>query len=402
MMKILILGAGPAGLAFAARARDNGHNNIIVAEAETEAGGLCRSVAVDGAELDLGGGHFLDTARHEVVEFLFQYMPKEEWNLFERDSKINLFGAAISHPLEANIWQLPEGQQLKFLKSIFAAGCNQNRRMPAKFMEWIEWKLGDAIANEYMLPYNRKIFGDELNALGTYWLEKLPDVSFDESLLSCIRKKALGSQPGHATFFYPRCFGYGEVWRRMADVLAQHIIYGQRVSSLDVREKEATFLDGTKIKADIIVNTTPWKTIELVNVSDDVKRAVKLLVHNSITVDYYPDNYDSDAHWIYEPSMDVSHHRYLLRNNFLPHSKGFWTETNTSRDSLKVRAPTWSHVNEFAYPLNTIKKPVAVEKILGECRKYSIFGLGRWGEHEHYNSDVTVQKSLLLADTLTG
>lgn len=27
-----------------------------------------------------------------------------------------------------------------------------------------------------MLPYNKKMFGDELNELGTYWLEKLPNV----------------------------------------------------------------------------------------------------------------------------------------------------------------------------------------------------------------------------------
>ena len=55
-----------------------------------------------------------------------------------------------------------------------------------------------------MLPYNEKMFGDDLDALGTYWLEKLPDVSFEDTLRSCLTHKAYGKQPGHANFLYPK------------------------------------------------------------------------------------------------------------------------------------------------------------------------------------------------------
>ena len=44
-----------------------------------------------------------------------------------------------------------------------------------------------------MIPYNFKMFGKELNQLGTYWLEKLPNVSIDETLISCLTKKAFGT-----------------------------------------------------------------------------------------------------------------------------------------------------------------------------------------------------------------
>lgn len=76
--------------------------------------------------------------------------------------------------------------------------------MPDKFVDWIRWKLGDKIADNYMLPYNRKMFADDLNDLGTYWLDKLPDVSFEETLRSCLMKRAYGMQPGHAQFYYPK------------------------------------------------------------------------------------------------------------------------------------------------------------------------------------------------------
>ena len=77
-MKYLILGAGPAGLSVANKLMQNGENDFLVLERETTAGGLCRSVVVDGSPFDIGGGHFLDVRRPKVNEFLFGFMPEEE------------------------------------------------------------------------------------------------------------------------------------------------------------------------------------------------------------------------------------------------------------------------------------------------------------------------------------
>lgn len=68
--KILILGAGPAGLSVANRIQQMGVKDFLVLEREEEAGGLCRSMEVDGAPFDIGGGHFLDVRRPKVNEFL--------------------------------------------------------------------------------------------------------------------------------------------------------------------------------------------------------------------------------------------------------------------------------------------------------------------------------------------
>ncbi len=55
----------------------------------------------------------------------------------------------------------------------------RQRRSDARGLRrWIRWKLGERIAEEYMLPYNRKIWSVDLDSLGTYWLYKLSDVSF--------------------------------------------------------------------------------------------------------------------------------------------------------------------------------------------------------------------------------
>lgn len=77
-MKYLILGAGPAGLTFANKIKQSGEYDFLVLEHESTAGGLCRSVEVDGSPFDLCGGHFLDVRRPHVNKFLFQFMQEEE------------------------------------------------------------------------------------------------------------------------------------------------------------------------------------------------------------------------------------------------------------------------------------------------------------------------------------
>ena len=84
----VVLGAGVSGLTFAATLKRNGVDSVLVLEKEEEVGGLCRSMNVDGAALDIGGGHFLDVKNQEVLDFVFQYMGLDEWKKHNRISKI--------------------------------------------------------------------------------------------------------------------------------------------------------------------------------------------------------------------------------------------------------------------------------------------------------------------------
>jgi spermine oxidase len=53
--KIVIIGAGAAGIAAATRLLENGMNDLIVLEAENRIGGRIHSVEFDGSTVDLGG-----------------------------------------------------------------------------------------------------------------------------------------------------------------------------------------------------------------------------------------------------------------------------------------------------------------------------------------------------------
>lgn len=400
-VKYCILGAGPAGVSFANQLKLLGEDNFIVVEKEDVAGGLCRSAIVDGSPLDIGGGHFLDVRRPKVCVFVFSFMPQDEWVLYDRDSRIKLGEKLIHHPLEANIWELPKELQVEYLKSIAIAGCNLGTQKPEKFVDWIYWKLGIRIAEDYMIPYNTKMFGNNLDELGTYWLEKLPDVSFDETLLSCLDKKTYGKQPGHAQFYYPKQYGYGEVWLRMAKNISSKIYYNAAVSDIDITKHLITTHDGLQIKADYIITTIPWTSFSVSGVpkeNEDILVDIQKLKHTGVEIAYFSQNQNCSAHWIYVPDEKCSYHRILLRHTFCPNSRGYWTETNIDR--LENNEKEYSHINEYAYPVNTVNKPMIMKKLLRYMEKRNIYGLGRWGEHEHYNSDVVVERALRLAEML--
>ena len=401
-MKYLILGAGPSGLTLANRLKQMGETSFFVLEKEKEAGGLCRSTQVDGSPFDIGGGHFLDVRRPKVNEFLFQFMPEEEWEKFDRDSRIAVNGDVISHPIEANIWQMKLENQVEYLKSIAVAGCNLKEEMPQEFVSWIYWKLGDKIAENYMIPYNQKMFGEDLNQLGTYWLEKLPNVSFEETLLSCLTKKAYGEQPGHAQFFYPKKYGYGELWLRMAEEIKGQIKYDASVHAIDFDTNTVTTKEGETYSADVIISTIPWMEFaKITGMPQELKEKIGHLKYSSVQTAYFPDNLDTEAQWVYYPDPELSYHRILVRHNFCKGSKGYWTERNSTRVDETTES-TFQYMNQYAYPLNTIGKPEIMKELLEWAKTRRVYGLGRWGEHQHYNSDLVVELALKMAEELNS
>lgn len=391
-IRYCILGAGPSGLTFAHALKRAGITSFVVLEQATEPGGLCRSAMVDGAPLDIGGGHFLDVRRQAVLDFLFQFMPRPEWVEHRRVAKVRLRGHEVDHPLESHLWQLPEALQREYLESIAAAGCVTGQPAPESFADWVQWKFGRRIAEDYMLPYNRKMWCRPLEQLGTYWLHKLPNVSYEETLESCRRRATVGTLPAHGTFLYPREHGYGEVWRRLGAALADHLVTGCPVQRVD----PASRIVNGAYRYEHLISTIPWPHWRSWGgLPAEVEAAVASLVHTSVDVDYIPDNVPTDSHWTYEPAEDVTFHRLLLRHNFCRGARGHWTETNAARNGT---ARNFRHRNEYAYPVNTRGKPEAVALITRWAQANGITSLGRWGTWEHMNSDVAVDLALKAAE----
>jgi UDP-galactopyranose mutase len=139
----------------------------------------------------------------------------------------------------------------------------------------------------------------------------------------------------------------------------------------------------------------------MAGISEASRNAIADLRYSSVHIDYVSADMATDAHWIYYPDPALAYHRVLVRHNFCPGSKGVWTETNAARAQPLVPGDS-RYESRHAYPLNTIGKNEAMQTLLGELRAKSVLGLGRWGEWQHYNSDVVVSRALSLADGFRG
>ncbi len=120
---------------------------------------------------------FFNTKYKEIADYVFDHMPKSEFEYFERVSKIEIYGNTIDYPLESNLWQVPLDMRIDYLISTIRNGEALGNAEPVNYEEWIRWKLGDKICDNYMLPYNEKLWGVTPDHMDIDWRHKIPRVN---------------------------------------------------------------------------------------------------------------------------------------------------------------------------------------------------------------------------------
>lgn len=399
--QIVILGSGISGVAFARLLQQAGLHDFVLLEAASEAGGLCRTRQIDGHWLDIGGGHFLCTKYPQVYDFVFAHLPQSEFNFFPRVSKLAIEGHEIDYPIESNLWQLPMALQTEFLNSVLQNGESRGLPAPQHFEDWIRWKLGDRIADSYMLPYNTKIWGVSPQELDIDWLSKIPRLNLEEIVAACRNQQApVGKMPSHEGFYYPKQGGFQTVFDAIARPVQDQILLNTPVTDLAIAG-EKIIVNGS-YEATIVVNTIPWSKLKFdLDLPEFISSSIAQLQHNSITVSLHEQARHPTAHWRYEPDLNLAHHRRFFIHNFAPHSleNGVYFETNQKRWSEPHDA-LYFHHNEYAYPIPTLGRAQAIDRVLSYMSDRRIFGLGRWGQWQYFNSDVCIWEAMKLFRSL--
>ncbi|MEM8677004.1 MAG: NAD(P)-binding protein [Cyanobacteria bacterium P01_G01_bin.67] len=402
MIDYLIIGGGITGITLARLLQQKNQNNFLVLEAGKEPGGLCRTEKVGEHYLDTGGGHFLCSKYPEVYDFIFAHIAKSEFNYFPRVSKIELENEVIDYPVESNLWQLSTEKKADYLMSAVLAGEANDQSEPSNYSEWIRWKLGDRIAEFYMLPYNEKIWGVNPNEMDIDWLHKIPRVNTKEIVLSCLERSSDTAKfPSHQGFYYPKQGGFQVIFDAIYQHVADQVRLSQPVTCLE--KIEQGWLVNNQYEAKVVINTAPWtKLYQALAVPEKLEDCFDKLRSNSIVVSLWEEEYDHDWHWCYVPDSEVRHHREFYIHNFAPHSQsnGLYTETNYIRWNDKSGShrfdsqPIYEHINEEAYPIPTLGHSQAIESILDYYQSQHLFGVGRWGEWKYLNSDVCMWSAM--------
>jgi protoporphyrinogen oxidase len=255
---ILILGGGLAGMATAYHlARLLPGVPRLVLEKEAVPGGLARSRSVGGFTFDFTG-HYLHLREPETIALVDEWLGPALVPV-ERRAYIHARGARLDFPFQANLHGLPPDVVARCLVDFVAASRleppPQDGRMP--FGQWARRVFGDGIAEEFMIPYNAKLYGvdpDDMTAEWVAWSVPRPDVASVIRGALGLRNEGLGYNP---RFLYPRAGGIGVLPAALAERVAGDLRCGAAVQSIDAREKRVILEGGEVLPFERLVSTLP-------------------------------------------------------------------------------------------------------------------------------------------------
>ncbi len=410
---VVILGAGISGLAYGRLLQQHKPDaTFLVLEKESVAGGLCRTAEVNGNHIDTGGGHFLYSKHQEVYDFVFSHVPKKSFEKHDRITKIAIHDQFIDYPIEQNLWQLPPHLQFEYISSLIdnhttasdeekeATSSNSPDEKPGDFLKVIVEKLGRAICENYLIPYNEKIWGVPVDELGTEWVYKIPKAELKSILRSLIMRCADETvMPSHPYFYYPRTGGFQVIPDAIYEQIKDRVLLNTSITSIKRDDQSDRWIVNGEFSCKYIINTVPWKALSKFIYHENFMK----LKHNSLVVSARPAQYDHEWHWCYIPPKNVPQHREFFASNYARNNaqKLIVCETNRKRYTSS-RLNLFEHKNEFAYPIPVAGSKKAIDKILKDFGDQNLHGLGRWGQWQYHNSDVCIYEAMRLFEKLEG
>lgn len=400
MYDFVIIGGGITGITLCKKLKEKNFSVLVLEKQET-AGGLCKTENVDGHVLDIGGGHFFHTKHQKVFDYIFKYIPEKEFNFISRVSKLKIGNNTIDYPLESNLWQLPIKDQIEYLISVIRNGQSLGKEEPKNYEEWIRWKLGDKICDNYMIPYNSKLWGVQPAEMDVDWLYKIPRVQVEEVLRYSLEHKQDKSKfPAHINFYYPKHGGFQRIFDALYNDEKGDVILNTEVGLLR-RTDRKTWIINNAWESKYIINTVPWCDLSnALEIPEILIKEFKKIKYNRIAVTLYEKKFDVDWHWRYVPDTDRKYHREFYIPNFAEDSKknGLYVETNIKRyqGEEKILGGRFikNYLTEAAYPIPVIGHARAIKTILEYYKHLGMYGVGRWGQHQYQNADVSIFEAL--------
>src|SRR5215813_9921910 len=98
-LKVVVIGAGPAGLTAAYELMKKGHaTEVKILESDTVVGGISRTVERDGWRFDIGGHRFFTKVK-AVDDLWWEILGPEDFLLRPRESHIFYKGKFYDYPI---------------------------------------------------------------------------------------------------------------------------------------------------------------------------------------------------------------------------------------------------------------------------------------------------------------
>jgi len=220
MKKVIIIGAGPAGLAAGYKLCEHKISTVIL-EKDSIVGGLSRTVKYNGCYFDIGGHRFF--TKNKLVFNWWRDILRDDFAKTPRYSRIYYNGKFFNHPISVTncLFNLGIFQSFPVFFSYL-----KSRLSPSKdeesFEKWVTNRFGNRLYQIFFKSYTEKIWGIPCSQISADWAaQRIKGLS----LVSALRNALF--QGGNNTvktlareFYFPR-LGCGMMYEVIADRITQ-------------------------------------------------------------------------------------------------------------------------------------------------------------------------------------
>jgi protoporphyrinogen oxidase len=220
MKRIVILGAGPCGLAAAWELIDR-DMEVVVIEKEAQVGGLGRTFEYNGFRFDVGGHRFI-TASNALLQRVCNLMG-DELITSTRRSIILLRGEQFQYPLSAGdfIHKLPLWTCMRIVADylIEVARMKLHPQPDISFEDWVVHRFGSTAYGLFFGPYTEKLWGISPAAISADWApQRISLLNLWDVALRMLGLKKHIPRTYALNYLYPRG-GFGRIFEVMAEEL---------------------------------------------------------------------------------------------------------------------------------------------------------------------------------------
>jgi len=216
--KVLVAGAGPAGLTAAYDLAQRGHAPIVF-EKDSIVGGHARTSEYKGYRFDMGGHRFFTKIRR--VDKIWQDLMGEDMLQVPRMSRIYYNKAFFDYPLKiANVLRGLGLWNSGMIGLSYLYALAFPYREVNTFEEWVVNRFGRRLFETFFRSYTEKVWGIPCSEIGADWAaQRIQGLSVRAALLHAIvGDRSRGAKTLINSFEYPK-LGPGQLWERMADAV---------------------------------------------------------------------------------------------------------------------------------------------------------------------------------------
>ena len=421
---MVVLGAGPAGLAFAYRYG----RGAVVLERATEVGGLSRSIEIEDGVFDIGG-HSFHTPHPEVLA-LVRGLMKGGWHEQPRDARVWVSGQLIPYPFQRHFEKLDNQAMVEDCRGhvVDSASVAGSRN----FEEWIFRRFGSGVAKNFMLPYNSKQWACDLRDMSCEWVIERVATDTGDDTGAIAARRARRPLQADSRVAYPAKGGFGAIFIALASQ-CDRIELGEEVVQIDLEKRVVHTAAGRVWPWERIVSTIPLPVLlgcirgcpDRIVELGSMLRAVSLKI--LLILARLQDNHVPQRIYISDPTIPP--HKVTFNHTSSPslaerRNHAIMCEVSYSPDKpaqpdatlLKATAD-WLIANRFivsaddiaaqkvvdvryGYPVPTHAKPAIITQITKYLEQQEIYSIGRFGSWSYANSDECIHQGMELARQL--